>query len=196
MAIGHLGKYERLDVLGSGASGVVYLAYDTLLRRQVALKEVRAAGPELDRVLSEARLLDRLRHPSLIAVHAVDEIDGVVVIDMELIRGSNLSEVMRARNRRPLPLNEALTIAIGILDGLAHAHDHRVLHRDIKPANILIGTDGRTVKLTDFGLAELLSSSSLAGGGGTYPYMAPEDFDETAGSDRRSDLWSVGVVVY
>jgi serine/threonine-protein kinase len=196
MAIGHLGKYERLDVLGSGASGVVYLAYDTLLRRQVALKEVRAAGPELDRVLSEARLLDRLRHPSLIAVHAVDEIDGVVVIDMELIRGSNLSEVMRARNRRPLPLPEVLTIAIGILDGLAHAHDHRVLHRDIKPANILIGTDGRTVKLTDFGLAELLSSSSLAGGGGTYPYMAPEDFDETAGSDRRSDLWSVGVVIY
>ncbi|MFM7187825.1 MAG: protein kinase domain-containing protein [Armatimonadota bacterium] len=196
MAIGHLGKYERLDVLGSGASGVVYLAYDTLLRRQVALKEVRAAGPELDRVLTEARLLDRLRHPSLIAVHAVDEIDGVVVIDMELIRGSNLSEVMRARNRRPLPLSEALTIAMGILDGLAHAHDHRVLHRDIKPANILIGTDGRTVKLTDFGLAELLSSSSLAGGGGTYPYMAPEDFDETAGSDRRSDLWSVGVVVY
>jgi len=103
---------------------------------------------------------------------------------------------MRARNRRPLPLPEALTIAIGILDGLAHAHDHRVLHRDIKPANILIGTDGRTVKLTDFGLAELLSSSSLAGGGGTYPYMAPEDFDETAGSDRRSDLWSVGVVIY
>ena len=196
MAIGHLGKYERLDVLGSGASGVVYLAYDTLLRRQVALKEVRGAGPELDRVLSEARLLDRLRHPSLIAVHAVDEIDGVVVIDMELIRGNNLSEVMRARNRRPLPLDEALTIAVGILDGLAHAHDHRVLHRDIKPANILIGTDGRTVKLTDFGLAELLSSSSLAGGGGTYPYMAPEDFDETAGSDRRSDLWSVGVVVY
>lgn len=196
MAIGHLGKYERLDVLGSGASGVVYLAYDTLLRRQVALKEVRAAGPELDRVLSEARLLDRLRHPSLIAVHAVDEIDGVVVIDMELIRGSNLSEVMRARNRRPLPLAEAITIAVGILDGLAHAHDHRVLHRDIKPANILIGTDGRTVKLTDFGLAELLSSSSLAGGGGTYPYMAPEDFDETARSDRRSDLWSVGVVVY
>lgn len=196
MAIGHLGKYERLDVLGSGASGVVYLAYDTLLRRQVALKEVRAAGPELDRVLTEARLLDRLRHPSLIAVHAVDEIDGVVVIDMELIRGSNLSEVMRARNRRPLPLSEALTIAVGILDGLAHAHDHRVLHRDIKPANILIGTDGRTVKLTDFGLAELLSSSSLAGGGGTYPYMAPEDFDETAGSDRRSDLWSVGVVIY
>jgi len=196
MAIGHLGKYERLDVLGSGASGVVYLAYDTLLRRQVALKEVRGAGPELDRVLSEARLLDRLRHPSLIAVHAVDEIDGVVIIDMELIRGSNLSEVMRARNRRPLPLQEALTIAIGILDGLAHAHEHRVLHRDIKPANILIGSDGHTVKLTDFGLAELLSSTSLAGGGGTYPYMAPEDFDETAGSDRRSDLWSVGVVVY
>ena len=196
MAIGHIGKYERLDVLGSGASGVVYLAYDTLLRRQVALKEVRASGPELDRVLAEARLLDRLRHPALIAVHAVDEIDGVVIIDMELIRGANLSEIMRMRTRQPLPLPEVLTISKHVLDGLAHAHTNRVLHRDIKPANILIGTDGKTVKLTDFGLAELLSSSSLAGGGGTYPYMAPEDFDENASSDRRSDLWAVGIVVY
>lgn len=196
MAIGHIGKYERLDVLGSGASGVVYLAYDTLLRRQVALKEVRASGPELDRVLAEARLLDRLRHPALIAVHAVDEIDGMVIIDMELIRGANLSEIIRNRSRQPLPLPEVLTITKHVLDGLAHAHNNRVLHRDIKPANILIGTDGKTVKLTDFGLAELLSSSSLAGGGGTYPYMAPEDFDENASSDRRSDLWSVGIVVY
>jgi hypothetical protein len=82
-----------------------------------------------------------------------------------------------------------------VLSALQYAHTHRVVHRDIKPANILIGDQGE-IKLTDFGLAEALGTGSLAGGGGTYPYMAPEDFAEAADSDDRSDLWSVGVVLY
>lgn len=196
MPIGTIGKYERLDVLGHGASGVVYLAWDTLLRRQVALKEIRAAGPELDRVLSEARVLDRLRHPHIVAVHSVDQQDGVVLIDMELVRGRNLADLLRARAGEPLPLPEALRIALAVLDALAYAHERRILHRDVKPGNLLIGGDGETVKLTDFGLAEALGSHSVAGGGGTYPYMAPEDFAEDAASDTRADLWAVGVMVY
>jgi serine/threonine protein kinase len=195
MSIGRIGKYERLDVLGHGASGIVYLAWDTLLRRNVALKEIRAAGPEADRVLDEARVLDRLRHPNIIEVHSVDVAENVILIDMELVPGRNLADVLKERKGQPLPLSQAAFIVLGVLEALAYAHERRVLHRDIKPANILIGTNGE-VKLTDFGLAEALGSGSIAGGGGTYPYMAPEDFSENPDSDYRSDLWSVGVVLY
>ncbi len=195
MSIGRIGKYERLDVLGHGASGIVYLAWDTLLRRNVALKEIRAAGPEADRVLDEARVLDRLRHPNIIEVHSVDVAENAILIDMELVPGRNLADVLKERKGQPLPLGQAAFIVQGVLEALAYAHERRVLHRDIKPANILIGTKGE-VKLTDFGLAEALGSGSIAGGGGTYPYMAPEDFSENPDSDYRSDLWSVGVVLY
>lgn len=195
--IGGIGKYERLDVLGHGTSGVVYLAWDRLLRRQVALKEIRAAGPEIERVLAEAQVLDRLRHPHIVAVHGVelDEATGVVLLDMELIRGRNLADLLRARNNEPLPLVEAVRIALAVLDALGYAHERRIIHRDIKPANVLVADDG-AIKLTDFGLAEALGSHSVAGGGGTYPYMAPEDFADEHASDYRADLWAVGVMVY
>jgi hypothetical protein len=195
MSIGKIGKYERLDILGHGASGIVYLAWDTLLRRRVALKEIRAAGPEADRVLDEARVLDRLRHPNIIEVHSVDVAESAILIDMELVPGQNLAEILKERRSAPLPLEQAIYVVSGVLEALAYAHERRVVHRDIKPANILIGTQGE-VKLTDFGLAEALGSGSIVGGGGTYPYMAPEDFSESPETDYRSDLWSVGVVLY
>jgi serine/threonine protein kinase len=195
MAVGRIGKYERLDLLGNGTSGVVSLAWDTLLRRQVALKEVRVDGPEMERVLAEARLLDRLKHPNIIKIHSVDQVDGVVLIDMELVKGKNLSERLKENPQSRLQFSEAQKILLAVLDALEYAHTRRVVHRDIKPANILIGDNGE-IKLTDFGLAEALGTGSLAGGGGTYPYMAPEDFAESADSDARSDLWAVGVVLY
>jgi predicted Ser/Thr protein kinase len=194
--IGSIGKYERLDVLGHGTSGVVYLAWDTLLRRNVALKEIRTDGLEMERVLEEARVLERLKdHSNIVRVHSVDCQGGVILIDMEMVRGRNLADVLRERAGEPLPVDEVVRITHAILDALAYAHEHRIVHRDIKPANILIGDDG-AVKLTDFGLAEALGTGSVAGGGGTYPYMAPEDFAEDAASDYRSDLWAVGVVLY
>ena len=93
MPLGMLGKYERLDVLGHGASGIVYLARDTLLRRQVALKEIAAQGEESLRFLEEARVLDRLRHPNIVQVNGVDTINGKVVIDMEYVAGHNLQDL-------------------------------------------------------------------------------------------------------
>ena len=195
MAIGRVGKYERLDILGHGSSGIVYLAWDTLLRRKVALKEIRAAGPEADRLLEEARVLDRLRHPGIIEVHSVDVVDGAILLDMELVVGRNLADVLKDRRGEPLPLPHAGFIALALLDALAYAHSQRVVHRDIKPGNILL-TLGGAVKLTDFGLAEALGSGSIVGGGGTYPYMAPEDFSENPETDYRADLWAVGVVLY
>ncbi len=193
MPLEKIGKYERLDVLGHGASGIVYLAKDTLLGKQVALKEISAQGDDKERFLEEARVLDRLRHPNIVQVNSVDEIGGRVVIDMEYVRGRNLQEVLRETPM--LPVAGAVTVTAQICDGLAYAHSRRTVHRDIKPANILLTHDG-TVKLVDFGLAEVLGTHSFAGGAGTYAYMAPEDFHPDEQSDRQSDIWAVGVILY
>ena len=193
MPLEKLGKYERLDVLGHGASGIVYLAKDTLLGKQVALKEISAQGEEKERFLEEARVLDRLRHPNIVQVNSVDEIGGRVVIDMEYVKGRNLQEVLR--QTPTLPIADAVSIAAQICDGLAYAHSQRTVHRDIKPANILLTREG-VVKLVDFGLAEVLGTHSFAGGAGTYAYMAPEDFHPEEQSDRQSDIWAVGVILY
>ena len=193
MPLEKIGKYERLDVLGHGASGIVYLAKDTLLGKQVALKEISAQGDDKERFLEEARVLDRLRHPNIVQVNSVDEIGGRVIIDMEYVKGRNLQEVLR--ETPTLPVADAVSIAAQICDGLAYAHSQRTVHRDIKPANILLTHSGR-VKLVDFGLAEVLGTHSFAGGAGTYAYMAPEDFHPEQQSDRQSDIWAVGVILY
>jgi len=193
MALGTIGKYEKLDVLGHGASGIVYLAWDTMLRRQVALKEINLMVGDEGRFLEEARVLDRLRHPNIVRVNGVDRIDGHVVIDMEYVKGPNLQEFMRGRGR--LPLDQALNIGIQLCDALHFAHRNHIVHRDVKPGNILISKEGQA-KIVDFGLAEILGSGSYAGGAGTYAYMAPEDFEEEERSDHRSDIWSAGVTLY
>ena len=193
MALGQIGKYERLDVLGHGASGIVYLAKDTLLGKQVALKQISAQGEERERVLGEARVLDRLHHRNIVQVNSVDQIDGKVLIDMEYIRGRNLQDILREQPQ--LDFDQAVSIASQICEGLAYAHANRTVHRDVKPANIIISDDG-TVKLVDFGLAEVLGTNSFAGGAGTYAYMAPEDFRGDEQSDRQSDIWAAGVILY
>ncbi len=193
MPLGKLGKYERVDVLGHGVSGIVYLAWDTLLKKQVALKEIDLQAADMSRFLEEARVMDRLNHPNIVHVNGVDKIDGHIVIDMEYVRGPNLQQLLRTEP--VLALDRALKIAIQTLDGLDYAHKMRTVHRDIKPANILIGR-GEEVKLVDFGLAEILATNSYAGGAGTYAYMAPEDFMEEHHSDHQSDIWAVGVTLY
>lgn len=193
MALSPIGKYERVDVLGYGATGIVYLAWDSLLRKQVALKEINVQAGDMERFLEEARLLDRLNHPNIVRVHSVDKVEGKVLIAMEYVPGVNLQELLRQQGRLPLP--QALDIAIQVLDALDYAHRHHTIHRDIKPGNILIRKDG-VVKLVDFGLATILGTGSYAGGAGTYVYMAPEDFEEEERSDHRSDLWAVGVTLY
>ena len=193
MPLGMLGKYERIDVLGHGVSGIVYLARDTLLNKQIALKEVDVQAGDMRRFLEEARVMDRLRHPNIVRVNNVDRIEGKIVIDMEYVRGPNLQELLRLEGH--LPLDRALDIAAQVLDALDYAHRMQTVHRDIKPANILIARDG-TVKLVDFGLAEILATNAYAGGAGTYAYMAPEDFAEEDRSDSQSDIWAVGVTLY
>ncbi len=193
MSLGKIGKYEKLDVLGHGVSGIVYLAWDSMLGKHVALKEISLQAGDESRFLEEARVLDRLRHPNIVQVNGVDKIDGHMIIDMEYVQGTNLHEYMRKHGK--LPVREALSIAVQVCDALDFAHNHNTVHRDIKPANILISTDGKA-KIGDFGLAEILGSGSYAGGAGTYAYMAPEDFAEEERSDNRSDIWAIGVTLY
>lgn len=193
MPLSPIGKYERVDVLGYGATGIVYLAWDSLLRKQVALKEINVQAGDMERFLEEARLLDRLNHPNIVCVHSVDRVDGKILIAMEYVPGVNLQELLRQQGK--LPIRQSLDIAIQVLDALDYAHRNHTIHRDIKPGNILIRKDG-TVKLVDFGLATILGTGSYAGGAGTYVYMAPEDFEEEEHSDHRSDLWAVGVTLY
>lgn len=193
MPLSPIGKYERVDVLGYGATGIVYLAWDSLLRKQVALKEINVQAGDMERFLEEARLLDRLNHPNIVRVHSVDRVEGKILVAMEYVPGVNLQELLRQQGKLPIP--QALDIAIQVLDALDYAHRNHTIHRDIKPGNILIRRDG-TVKLVDFGLATILGTGSYAGGAGTYVYMAPEDFEEEERSDHRSDLWAVGVTLY
>ena len=193
MPLGMIGKYERLDVLGHGVSGIVYLAKDTLLNKQIALKEVDVQAGDLRRFLEEARVMDRLRHPNIVRVNNVDRIEGKVVIDMEYVRGQNLQETLRQEGT--LAPDRALAITAQVLDALSYAHQMQTVHRDIKPANILLDRDGQ-IKLVDFGLAEILATNAYAGGAGTYAYMAPEDFAEDDRSDAQSDIWAAGVTLY
>jgi serine/threonine-protein kinase len=193
MPLGRLGKYERVDVLGHGATGIVYLAWDTLLKKQVALKEVDLQSADMQRFLEEARVLDRLRHPNIVRVHGVEVLEGHAVLDMEYVKGRNLQQLLREVGR--LDVDTALHAAVQMLDALDFAHNNHTVHRDIKPANILLDRDGQ-VKLVDFGLAEILATNSYAGGAGTYAYMAPEDFDEDRRSDHRADIWAAGVTLF
>ncbi|MEP6756541.1 MAG: serine/threonine-protein kinase, partial [Chthonomonadales bacterium] len=193
MALGRIGKYDRVDVLGHGASGIVYLAWDTMLKKQIALKEIDIQSGDIHRFLEEARVMDRMRHPNIVRVNGVDRIDGHILIDMEYVEGKTLQQLLRSEGR--IPPDRAVRIAVQVLDALDYAHGLRTVHRDIKPANILISA-GDKVKLVDFGLAEILATNSYAGGAGTYAYMAPEDFAEDRHSDHQSDIWAVGITLY
>ncbi len=189
------GRFEIVECIGVGGMGAVYRARDARLERDVALKFVPAQrGVDPDRrLLQEARAVAALEHPNICTVHEIAETaDGRSFIAMTLYDGETLSERLK---RGPLPVADALEIAIQAARGLSAAHAHGVVHRDIKPGNIMI-TSGGIVKLLDFGLATTSSAGATAGGvPGTIPYMSPEQVrGETPGPP--SDLWSLGVVIY
>src|SRR3989475_780822 len=193
-----VGKFELHELIGEGAMGAVWKAYDSVLRRYVALKllsgavgRTRDAG---ERFLREARAAGALQHPSIVTIYDLGDADGQLFIAMELVDGSDLSTVV-ARNE-PLPLERKLDIAIEVLQGLAYAHGRGVIHRDIKPSNVRIASDG-SVKIMDFGIARLQSSDITGSGAivGTPTYMAPEQI--TNGPiTQTTDLFAVGCLLY
>ena len=190
--------YKILEELGRGGMGVVYRAEDTKLGRIVALKFLapRAIGGEDDRArfLHEAKAEAALSHPNICTIHEIDEADGRPFIAMQYIEGQDLGERIR---EGPLALGEAADIALQAAAGLEEAHEKDIVHRDIKPANIMINKKGR-VKIMDFGLAKALGRTMLTRADstlGTYAYMSPE---QSRGDDVdcRTDIWSLGVVLY
>ena len=197
--IGHtISHYRITEKLGEGAMGVVYKAEDTKLRRPAALKFLSNAtvGQEdlKARLIREAQAAASLDHPHICGVYGIYEEDGLTFIAMAYIDGVSLADKIR---QGPLALEEALSIAIQTGEGLQEAHEQGVVHRDIKPANIMLTRKGQ-VKIMDFGLAHLAGRSKLTKSGttmGTPIYMSPEQaVGEPA--ERRSDIWSLGVVLY
>ena len=192
------GKYKIVEEIGRGGMGIVYKAEDTRLQRTVALKFLPpqlADSPELkERFLIEARAAAALSHPNICVIHEVGEEVDRPYIAMEYIEG----ETLQAKTKKgPLPLEEILAITNQIAAGLGEAHHKDIVHRDIKSANIMVTAKGQA-KVMDFGLAKLRGGSSLTKSQttlGTVAYMSPEQArgDEV---DQRTDLWSLGVVLY
>jgi serine/threonine protein kinase/Tol biopolymer transport system component len=200
-----IGPFRIERELGRGAVGIVYLAHDTKLDRSVAIKslpaEVMANPKARSRFAREARLLASVNHPNIATIHEVLEgAEGVGYLVLEYVPGQTLAERIA---KSKLKLQEALTIALQIAEAVAAAHEHGVIHRDLKPGNIKITPEGK-VKVLDFGLAKAIGAeaadqhSTITEPGrviGTPAYMSPEQARGQA-TDKRSDIWSFGCVLY
>ncbi|HEX9303722.1 MAG TPA: protein kinase [Thermoanaerobaculia bacterium] len=202
--IAKLGRYEVVSELGKGAMGVVYLARDPVIGRMVAIKTIRVnAGSDdedtqefRERFVREAQTAGILSHPNIVTIHDIGEDPETQVsfIAMEYIEGKNLKMLLGEKTK--FPYEQVSEIVAEVAEALDYAHRKGIIHRDVKPANIIITTDGK-VKITDFGIARIASSNLTTTGQflGTPNYMSPE---QVSGSpvDGRSDLFSLGVVLY
>ncbi len=203
-----VGRYRVEALIGEGAMADVYKAFDPGIHRTLAIKvlkpEFRQNREYASRFLREAKAAGALNHPSIVTIYDVGQVDGYPYIAMELIDGRPLNEVVRERGK--LPPEEVTAIGLQLADGLRYAHGLGVVHRDIKPSNIMLLGDGRTLKILDFGIARMAEGDGPFDDGeglktqigqvlGSPRYMSPE---QALGRDLdgRSDLFSVGVVLY
>ncbi len=208
-----IAHYEITEKIGQGGMGEVYRATDTKLKHDVALKVLPdgfTQDPQrMARFTREAQVLASLNHPNIGTIHGLEEQDGVRALVLELIEGEDLSERIA---KGPIPLQEALTIALQIAEALQAAHEKGIIHRDLKPANVIVTPEG-IVKVLDFGLAkaiepqgppdaELTQSPTLTMQAtragiilGTAAYMSPEQAKGLA-ADQRADIWSFGAVLF
>src|SRR4029453_2350900 len=196
-----LGKYEIRSVLGKGAMGIVYKAYDPYIERFVAIKTIRkdTVEPELAaqymaRFKNEAKAAGRPHHPNIVGVYEYGEDEKVTFIAMEYVEGAGLREYLN--RRASFDFGQLVALMEQLLDALEFAHAQGVVHRDIKPSNLIVTTKG-LLKVSDFGIARVDTSNLTMVGMtiGTPPYMSPEQC-RGAEVDHRSDLFSAGIVLY
>ncbi|MBX3669975.1 MAG: serine/threonine protein kinase [Rhodocyclaceae bacterium] len=196
-----LGRYRLERMLGKGAMGIVYKAFDSVIARPVALKTIQKdrlddnqVEDALARFRQEARAAGRLVHPNIVQVYDFGETGDTAFIAMEYVEGCGLREYLNIKQH--LSLAEAGRLISQVLDALAYAHGRGIVHRDIKPANLLV-TPSDMVKVTDFGIAHMSDSHLTQIGAvmGTPSYMAPEQFMGRQ-VDGRADVYSAGVVLY
>lgn len=199
--INKLGRYEIVAELGQGAMGTVYKAHDPLLDRVVAIKTIALNLPEDEaaeyeaRFYQEAKAAGQLSHPNIVTIYDIGKSDDLAYMAMEYLEGQELRSILGADTM--IPIETALDIGAQLADALHFAHERQVVHRDIKPANVMVLGDG-SIKITDFGIARMRNNEVKTMTGmilGSPKYMSPE---QVAGkrADRRSDLFSLGVVVY
>lgn len=193
-----IAHYRIIEKIGEGGMGAVYLAEDINLKRTVALKflplQSLANETERSRFIQEAQALAALDHPNICTIYEIEEAEGRIFIAMAFVRGRSLKDTVQTRAMKS---KAVLDIAIQIGEGLQDAHEKGIIHRDIKPANIMLSGKDQA-KILDFGLAKLTDPITLTRGSstmGTLAYMSPEQVsgDEV---DHRTDIWSLGVVLY
>ena len=192
-------RYEIIKSIGEGGMANVYLGYDTILDRNVAIKVLRGdlANDEkfVRRFQREALSASSLSHPNIVAMYDVGEDDGLYYIVMEYVEGKTLKQLLKKRGS--LTLSEAIDIMLQLTDGMAHAHDSYIVHRDLKPQNIMIQDDGQ-IKITDFGIAMALNSTQLTQTNsvmGSVHYLPPEQA-AGKGTTIKSDIYSMGIIFY
>lgn len=194
-------RYEQLELIGSGGMSVVYKSLDRKLNRYDAIKILKddliADDESRERFLAESRAIAMLSHPNIVSIydvgHSDDVGDAIEYIVMELIDGITLKQYIKKRGQ--LNWKESLHFSAQIAKALAHAHEKGIIHRDIKPQNIMLLKDG-TIKVADFGIAALQNSMGDSDEAlGSVHYMAPEQ-SKGAAADARSDIYSLGVVMY
>jgi serine/threonine-protein kinase len=197
-----LGRYEVEKELGRGAMGTVFLGKDPRINRTVAIKTMELAA-EFDehqlqsakeRFFREAETAGRLSHPNIVTIYDIGEEQDLAYIAMELLKGKDLSDVLREGQK---PVSWCLNLVAQCAEALDYAHQQDVVHRDIKPENVMYDEATGEIKITDFGIARITASTKTKTGTimGTPSYMSPEQLAGTH-VDGRSDLFSLGVMMY